>query len=176
MLPSFIIHHPSSVERSGIVKDLITKTGGTVVEACLMTDGKAGCRASHLKVAKIAKELCPTKHYLVFEDDCVLSDDWNYCIEGMEVADVLYLGFNDKCHHTTFGTHALMISPRARDKILSQTEALAGSVIDKGAYDHILSQLCRQEGLLTAMPPVDEKDKWAYQKKGLRSLITGTLR
>ena len=176
MLPSFIIHHPSSVDRSEIVNELVLKTNGVVVEACLMPDRKAGCRSSHLKVAQMAKDQYPTKHYLVFEDDCVLSDDWAYCIDGMEVADVLYLGYNEKCWHTTFGTHALMISPKARDKILSQTEALAGSVIDKGAYDHILSKLCRQEGLLTAMPPVDEKDKWAYQKKGLRSLITGNLR
>lgn len=141
-----------------------------------MSDRKAGCRASHLKVAQMAKELYPTKHYLVFEDDCVLSEDWKACLEGMEIADVLYLGYNDKCRHTTFGTHALLISPKARDNILSKTETLVDSVLDIGAYDHILSKLCRQEGLLTAMPPVNEKDRWAWQQKGIQSLITGRLR
>jgi len=176
MIPAFVIHHPSSSERSEIVKDLVEKTDAVVVEAILLSDGKAGCRASHLRVAHLAKEQYPKSHYLVFEDDCILSEDWKDCLAGMEMADVLYLGYNDKCSHTTFGTHALMISPRARDKILLETENLADKVIDKGAFDHILSKLCRQEGLLTCMPPPDEKSRWAYQKKGLRSLITGNLR
>jgi GR25 family glycosyltransferase involved in LPS biosynthesis len=158
------------------VKTLVQRTKGTVVSAVMLDNGKDGCRASHLAVARLARGLHPDKHYLVFEDDCVLSEDWEKCIEGMEMADVLYLGYNDKCSHTTFGTHALLISPKARDKIVSDSEKLKDEVIDKGAYDHVLSKLCRQEGLLTAMPPVDEKDRWAWQKKGLKSTITGQLR
>jgi len=176
MLPTFVIHNPSSSERTEIVNQLVQKTKATVVSAVMMPNGKDGCRASHQAVARLARSLHPTKHYLVFEDDCVLSEDWQKCIEGMEIADVLYLGYNGKCEHTTFGTHALMISPKARDKILSESEKLSDQVVDKGAYDHILSKLCRQEGLLTAMPPPDEKDKWAVQKKGLKSLITGQIR
>jgi len=176
MLPAFIIHNSSCSERAEIVKQLQSMTGATIVEAIMMKDGKQGCRSSHLCVARLARSLHPNKHYLVFEDDCVLSEDWKYCIEGMECADVLYLGYNDKSRDVTFGTHALMISPKARDKILSETEKLAPVVENKGAYDHILSKLCRQEGLLTAMPPLDEKENWAYQKKGLKSQITGNLR
>jgi GR25 family glycosyltransferase involved in LPS biosynthesis len=174
--PSFVIHNPSSSERTEIVKELIKKTGATLVEAVMMSNGKDGCRASHQAVARLARGLHPTSHYLVFEDDCVLSDDWESCIEGMEVADVLYLGYNGKSKEITYGTHALMVSPKARDKILSESEKLKDAVVDKGAYDHILSKLCRQEGLLTAMPPPDEKEKWAWQKKGLKSLITGQIR
>ena len=147
-----------------------------VVEGVFERNRKDGCRHAHQNVARLAKSLHPTKHYLVFEDDCVLSEEWEKCVEGMEMADVLYLGYNDKSRETTFGTHALMISPKARDKILSESEKLRDQVIDKGAYDHVLSKLCRQEGLLTAMPPPDEKDKYAVQKKGLVSTITGLRR
>jgi GR25 family glycosyltransferase involved in LPS biosynthesis len=113
---------------------------------------------------------------LVFEDDCVLSEDWERCIEGMEMADVLYLGYNDKCSHTTFGTHALMISPKARDKIIEEADKIKNEVVDKGAFDHILSLLCRREGLLTALPKIEDKERWAVQKKGLVSMITGRAR
>jgi len=176
MLPAYIIHNSSSSERDEIVKELLLKTKGMVVEGIFEANRKDGCRHAHQSVARLARSLHPTKHYLVFEDDCVLSDDWERCIEGMEVADVLYLGYNDKCSHTTFGTHALMISPKGRDKILSDSEKLKDEVIDKGAYDHVLSKLCRQEGLLTAMPPLDEKERWAWQQKGLTSTITGKTR
>lgn len=174
--PCFIIHNSSSTERKEIVDSLVSKTKATVYQAIMLQDGKAGLRASHIAVAKLAKTLHPTSHYLVFEDDCVLADDWELCIQGMECADVLYLGYNGKCEHTTFGTHALLISPKARDKIISETENLSNQVVDKGAFDHILSKLCRQEGLLTAMPPPDTKERWAYQQKGLKSTITGLIR
>jgi GR25 family glycosyltransferase involved in LPS biosynthesis len=176
MIPAFVIHNSSSTERDDVVKELCLKTKAMVVEGVFEANRKDGCRHAHQNVARLARSLYPTKHYLVFEDDCVLSEDWERCVEGMEVADVLYLGYNDKCSHTTFGTHALMMSPKARDKILSDSEKLKDEVIDKGAYDHVLSKLCRQEGLLTAMPPVDEKERWAWQKKGLKSTITGKTR
>jgi GR25 family glycosyltransferase involved in LPS biosynthesis len=176
MIPAFVIHNSSSSERTEIVKELLLKTKAMVVEGVFEANRKDGCRHAHQHVARLARSLHPTKHYLVFEDDCVLSEDWQRCLEGMEIADVLYLGYNDKCEHTTFGTHALMISPKAREKILSDSENLKNEVIDKGAYDHVLSKLCRQEGLLTAMPPPDEKERWAWQKKGLKSTITGLTR
>ena len=176
MIPSFIIHHPSSVDRSEIVKDLVAKTNGAVVEAILLPDRKAGCRKSHILVAQMAKEQYPDSHYLVFEDDCILSEDWQRCIEGMEIADLLYIGYNDVCWHSVFGTHALLIGPRTRDKILEKAEELAPHVIDKGAYDHILSRICTQEKLIVGKPPVEEKDRYAFQKKGLVSMITGNKR
>ena len=174
--PSFVIHNPSCSERTEIVNQLIKKTNAILVDAVMMPNGKDGNRASHQAVARLARGLHPDKHYLVFEDDCVLSEDWQKCIEGMEMADVLYLGYNGKSSDVTYGTHALLVSPKARNKILSDSEALKNLVADKGAFDHVLSKLCRQEGLLTAMPPPDEKERWAVQKKGLKSLITGNIR
>jgi hypothetical protein len=176
VIPAFIIHNPSSSERTEIVKELMLKTKGMIVQAILLPDGVEGCRQSHSAVARLARSLYPLQHYLVFEDDCVLSEDWERCLEGMEMADVLYLGYNDKCEKATFGTHALMISPKARDKILAESDSLAKIVERKNAMDWILSKLCRQEGLLTAMPPLDEKERWAWQKRGIKSLITGQIR
>ena len=176
MLPAFVLHNSQSVDRDELTNDLVKKTGATIVQSFLLPDTLAGNRASHLQAAKLAKALAPTKHYLVFEDDCVLSDDWKTCLEGMGFVDVVYLGYNGKSSDVTYGTHALMLSPKARDKILERTESLVGSVDRKGAFDHILSKLCRQEGLLTAMPPPDEKEKWAMQKKGIKSLITHQIR
>lgn len=141
-----------------------------------MSDGKQGCRTSHLKVAQIAKDLYPQESYLVFEDDCVLSDDWMRCVQEAKGADVVFLGYNDKSWHTIYGTHALMISPKARDLILARTEELAPCVRDVGAFDHILSELMFQERLSVIAPSPLEKERWAHQRRGLRSLITGHLR
>jgi hypothetical protein len=176
MNPSFVIHNYHSSERAEIVKTLVQRTKATVVSAVMLPDGKDGCRASHLAVARLARGLYPTKHYLVLEDDCVLSEDWEQCLEGMQMADVVYLGYNDKTSSVTYGTHALMVSPKARDALLKWTEALKDDVEDRGAFDHILSKICRQEGLLVAMPPPDQRDRYAVQKAGLRSLITGQIR
>jgi len=176
MIPSFVIHNPCCSERTEIVKTLIQKTKATVVSAVMLPNGKDGCRASHLAVARLARGLHPTKHYLVLEDDCVLSEDWERCLEGMTMADVVYLGYNDKSSSVTFGTHAVCYSPKARDAVLAWTETLKDQVEDKGAFDHILSMICRQEGLLVAMPPPNQRDRYAVQKEGLRSGITGQIR
>lgn len=141
-----------------------------------MNDRKMGCRTTHIQTAKLARTQHPDKHYLVFEDDCVLSDDWQKCIEGLSFADVVYLGYNQKSSDVVFGTHALLLSPKARDAIIECTELVKNEVADKGAFDHILSYICRAKGLLTCMPPVDEREAWAWQKKGVVSTITGRIR
>jgi GR25 family glycosyltransferase involved in LPS biosynthesis len=176
MYPAFVLHHETSTDRDDLVKDIVKKTDATVVQSVLLPNRKLGCTASHLSVAKLAKSLFPLQSYLVFEDDCVLSENWMDALKGVESADVVYLGYNDKCEHTVFGTHALLISPKARDKIISETYALKDQVIDRGAYDHILSLLCRREGLQTALPKMEFRNTFAYQKKGLVSLITGRAR
>ena len=176
MIPSFIIHNPYSSERAEIVKTLVSQTNATVLSAVMLDNGKDGCRASHLAVARLARGLHPTKHYLVLEDDCVLSEDWTMCLQGMEMADVVYLGYNDKCSSVTFGTHAVCYSPKARDALLAWTEKLKDVVEDRGAFDHILSKVCRQEGLLVAMPPPDQRDRYAIHRPGLHSMITGKVR
>lgn len=176
MIPSFILHNSSSSERREVVNLLLEQTKATIVEAVMLENGKDGCRASHLATLRLANALHPDRHVLVLEDDCLLSDDWHRCLDGIEMLDVVYLGYNGKSETVTYGTHAVVLSPKARKAILASAETLKDSVDDKGAYDHILSRICRQDGLLTAMPPLDQKNRYATQKEGLRSLITGHLR
>jgi GR25 family glycosyltransferase involved in LPS biosynthesis len=176
MIPAYVLHHPSCHERTEIVKDIVDKTKATVFESYLLPNGKDGCRWSHIGVAKLAKSLHPEKSYLVFEDDCALEEGWQEGLKGVEFADVVYLGYTDRTKDTLFGTHALYISPKARDVIIEHTEEHKNEVPDKGAYDFILSLLCRRYGLITCMPRFSDKDKYCSQKKGLRSQITGRIR
>lgn len=96
MIPSFVIHSSTSNTRDGFVNTLVKETGSTVFDAIMTVDGKDGCRQSHIAVAKLSKQSHPTSHYLVFEDDCILSENWQQVLKGYEFADVLYLGYNDK--------------------------------------------------------------------------------
>ena len=175
-MKAFVLHNSSCVERDEIVQELVKKTKATVFQSYLLSDGKAGCRQSHIAVAKLAKSLYPLDKYIIFEDDCVLADDWETCLTGLEFADVIYLGYNDKCEHTTFGTHALVLSPKARDVIIDYAEKHKEDVINKGAFDFILSLLCRKYGLLTCMPKMQDRERYCHQKRGLVSQITGKIR
>ena len=176
MNPAFVLHSSSCSERDDIVIDIINKTKATVFESYVFSDGKKGCRYSHIGACKLARSLYPDKHFLIFEDDCVLSEDWADVLKGHEFADILYLGYNDRSEHSVFGTHALYISPKARDVIIEHTEEWKNEVVDKGAYDMILSLLCRKYGLITCIPRMEDREKYAVQKKGLISQITGKIR
>ena len=174
--PAFVIHDKNCIDREEIVKDLVHKTRATVFQSYVLKDGNEGCMNSHIGVAKLAKALHPTKHYLVFEDDCVLEEGWEKTLEGMEFADVIYLGYTDKFEKATFGTHALLLSPKARDCIIENAQEIGWDIRPKFAMDWILSTLCRRYGLATCMPKIENKEKYAYQKKGLVSQITGRIR
>ena len=174
MFPSFVIHSPTHTDRNEIVEDIVNKTGAIQFQSYLLSDPVRGCLASHVGVAKLAKSLHPESHYLVFEDDCELLD-WQIPIQDASGFDVVYLGYNDKCEWATFGTHALLISPKARDLIIEKV--LLWSPVDKkSAYDHLLSRLCREEGLKVCMPKYEMRETFCRQKKGLKSTITGNIR
>ena len=174
--PAFVIHDNGCYEREEIVKDLVEKTKATVFQSYLHKDANKGCCFSHIAVAKVAKSLYPTKHYLVFEDDCVLFDGWEDTLKGLEFADVVYIGYTDKCDKATFGTHALLISPKARDIIIEHGVDVGQQVRPVYAYDWTLSALCRKYGLITCMPKMEDREKWCIQKRGLVSQITGRIR
>lgn len=173
MIPAFVIHHDSCVDRKPLVQDIVKKTGANIVQSVLLPNGKDGCRITHLKVALIARNLYPDNTYLVFEDDCVLAENWKEALQEAKYADVGYLGYNDRSSSVIYGTHAVWITPKARDIILRDAEFVKDQVIDKGAYDHILSLICLKNNLSVWSPPIEKKDQWAVQKKGLKSLITG---
>jgi GR25 family glycosyltransferase involved in LPS biosynthesis len=137
--------------------------------------GPEGCTRSHVEVAKLAKQLFPHDSYLVFEDDCVLSDGWDTIYKAHPTADIVYLGYNDMCEHTIFGTHALLISPKARDLFLQQWQTIGEKVQNRMATDWILSRLIRDNKLYVVLPDKQTKEL-AMQKKGLVSLITKSVR
>ena len=99
--------------------------------------GDIGCKNSHLKVAKQARDL-DAKNYLVFEDDVELSKDFQsqfaeYIKELPDDWDMLYFGGNhDKpifmvSKHIakmsrTFTTHAIAINAKAYDQVIEVLE------------------------------------------------------
>ena len=176
MYPSYVIHHDSCHDRDDIVKDIINKTKATVFQSYWLAEGLKGNTYSHIGVAKLAKTLHPDSKYIVFEDDCEILSDYNVMLESYKMADVLYLGYSDRCSHTTFGTHALVLSPKARDCIIQKAAELGEQVDRKWAFDWILSKLCRQEGLVVCMPNEKNRESFCRQKKGIQSYITGQVR
>lgn len=171
MLPAFVLHNSASTERDEIVRELVKKTGATQFQSFLLDDRVMGCLESHLGVAKIAKALHPTSDYLVFEDDCELFDGWEQ-MRDVSGVDVVWIGYTDRCEHSTFGTHALRMSPRARDKILELSYSVGRRTQAKNAFDQVLSKICREEGLSEAMPKYEMREQFAKQKRGVVSLIT----
>lgn len=176
MLPAFVIHHSAHSERDEVVKQIQEKTKAITFEAHILPDRVRGCLFSHIGVAKLARSLYPTSSYLVFEDDCELSDDWDKLLADVSGVDVCWLGYTDKCDWATFGTHALVLSPRARDLVIEKACLYGKDTFEKNAYDHILSKMAREEGLKVAMPPYDRRKEFCRQKKGLVSTITGRVR
>lgn len=176
MFPAFVIHHSSHVERDEVVKDIMTKTNAVMFEAHMLPDKLRGNLMSHIGVAKLAKALHPDSHYIVFEDDCELLEDWTMPLQDVSGIDVIYIGYNDRCSYATFGTHAICLSPRARDLFIEKA-AFYGKETDRAnACDHVLSRMCREERLPVAMPKYDMKERFCRQKKGLVSTITGEVR
>jgi hypothetical protein len=176
MFPSFVIHHSNHVERDEVVKDILEKSKATMFEAYLLPDGLRGNLMSHVGVAKLARSMAPNKHYIVFEDDCELLDHWEETLKGAQEYDVVYIGYTDRCEKATFGTHALCLSPRARDMIIQKAVFYANDTERKNAFDWILSKMCREEGLTVAMPKMEYRETFCRQKRGIKSTVTGEVR
>ena len=174
MIPAFVIHHKACQERHEIVEKLCQQTGATIFPAILLSDGVEGCRLSHIEVARLAKQKYPDQHYLVFEDDCVLAPHWGEMIDTFK--DLVYLGYNDKCDKATFGTHALLISPLMRDIIINVANQDYVVLKFQGKFDWILSYLAKAFEVKIKLPQYDDRNKYCWQKKGLRSLITYAIR
>lgn len=171
MIPAYVLHNDSCSERAPIVKELVAKTGAIRFQSFLLDDRVMGCLMSHVGVAKLAKARHPDSPYLVFEDDCELFDGWEQ-MRDVSGVDVVWIGYTDRCEWGTFGTHALRISPKARDKIIELSEHYGKETHAKNAFDQVLSLICRKEGLSVAMPKYELREEFAKQKRGVVSLIT----
>lgn len=180
--PSFIIHSSCSPERQKLVNALVKASGAEVVEAVWYPDDpKKGCRESHKKVAQMAKDRAPNASYLVFEDDCELvSDRWYYPFIAGEEIDLVYLGVNGYGKFFgqmySYGTHAMLVSPKVRDFILEQTDDKAEEVWEKGAFDHILNKICYDNQCTVWRPTERDGNRWVRQASGYKSTITGNVR
>jgi hypothetical protein len=169
----YIIHSSNNPERDGIVKDLQEKTNATVVEAVWDTNHVKGCSSSHLAIAWMAKQQHPEEGYFVFEDDCILTDSF----QGLPPldCDLLYLGYTNKDPRSDmlYGSHALGISPAARDALLEHAYSY---VCDNIPYDHILYHIQIQCNLSRHAPVHSLREAIAYQARGFLSSITGKIR
>ena len=180
--PAFIIHSSCCPERNDLVEMLQDETDAEIVEAVWRPDDpKAGCRESHKKIAQMAKDQNPNASYLVFEDDCeFVSQRWYFPFLSGDEVDLIYLGvngygtFNGNLY--SYGTHAMVVSPKVRDLILEKTDEYIDRVYEKGAFDHILNMMCYDHNISVWRPPPREVDRWVRQKQGLTSTITGNVR
>jgi hypothetical protein len=187
MLPSYVIHNYKQVDRKEIVEKLIEATGAKVVEAVWSKEDPVwGCRESHKKVAQIAKEEYPDSAYLVFEDDCEIVDSsfLRLILDHLDV-DILYFGVNGFCVHSkpfplehSWGTHAMMITPKARDLFLEKEAEYLKMEFPLGnhPYDQLMCVMAEREHLNVWKPNEQLMNKWVRQKPGLVSSISGSVR
>lgn len=174
MLPTFLIHSSDSKDRDEIVANLVNETNAEIVEAIILDNRLLGCSMSHLKVAHLARHLYPNAPYLVFEDDCVLKPGWNEALSNLS-GEVVYLGYNDRhVSGVLFGTHAMLIYPKARDFLIEHLEAELRKTVFTLPIDWLCWQLWQKGQFEVGYP--DQKDVYCEQKKGLVSLISGNIR
>lgn len=176
MIPAFVIHDMNNQERKETVRALCEKTGASIVNAIVLPNGREGCLKSHIKVAQLAQQLFPDQHYLVFEDDCVLEEGWDCILKEFPNGDLVYLGYTEASKDTIFGTHGMCISPRLRDIILAHGLDYAFKVRFPWAADWVIPKLCKDYGMEVYRPAYEYKELWCYQKRGLKSQITGKIR
>lgn len=187
MLPAYIIHHKKQHDRKYLVQALIDLTGATIVEPVwIPEDPVRGCRESHKKVARLAKQKDPEKPYLVFEDDCEIVDpNFLDVLKEHPDVDILYFGLTHYIQHSlpfplhqSCGTHAMMITPKARDIFLSTVdEYLHLPFPDKNhPVDQIFCVMEVKESLNVWKPNAHSVEKYVKQKPGLLSTISKKVR
>lgn len=187
MIPAYIIHNSQQVDRKEIVNALVKATDAIIVEAVWSTkDPVWGCRESHKKVARLAKEAHPDSAYLVFEDDCEILDPYflDLIVENADV-DLLYFGVNGFCTHKkpfvlkhSWGTHAMYITPKVRDLLLTKESYYLQMEFPLGNHplDQLYCVMEANENLKVWKPDERTMKRWVRQKPGLKSAISGAIR
>ena len=185
-IPIFLIAMLGNQERKDNIDKLIQQFNPFVVKAVLRTSPHYGNCLSHLEVARKAKLLFPDKPYLVLEDDAEVKDPkfWTL-MEDASGADIVYLGYNGDCNHTTpintnyiWGTHAVVINPKARDAIIEHFEwanKLDYWTKDVG-FDSYLTVITHKAGLTYWAPSQEDRYKYICQKDGFVSFLSGHTR
>lgn len=187
MLPAYIIHHKKQHDRKDLVQALVDLTGATIVEPVwIPNDPIRGCRESHKKVARLAKERNPEKAYLVFEDDCEIIDpNFLDVLKEHPDVDILYFGLTHYVDHTlpfpirqSCGTHAMMMTPKARDIFFSKVDEYLNLPFphDNHPVDQIFCVMEVKESLKVWKPHEKSVERYVRQKPGLFSTISKTMR
>ena len=187
MLPTYIIHHKDQEDRKDVVQALVKATGGTIVDPVwIPQDPVKGCRESHRKVARLAKETYPDHAYLVFEDDCEIVDPhFLDLLKEHPGVDILYFGVTNYSNHKlpfpvyhSWGTHAMMVTPKVRDIFLATLDDYLLLPFPHGNHpvDQIYCVMEVKESLNSWKPPLKDMETYVRQKPGLRSTISRTIR
>jgi len=163
----YVIHMADAKERLPLVNKLQKVTGAKIFHALKLPDGNDGCRESHIKLYREA----PPGPITVFEDDCeiVRPDLLELINQHKDVHDIIYLGVNSvNKNGTSYGTHAMWISPKARDMFLKEGPQKSGTPIDK-----MWNNIIKKYGLRAYKPL--KIHEYVRQKSGLRSYISGKV-
>jgi len=168
---AFIIHNSSQIVRRPLVDKLVQLTGAKVFEAIMLKNRVDGCRQSHNSVYKLVE---PHEPVIVFEDDCEVIDDsfMNLIKEHSSNYDIIFFGtvrtYIEHGKLQIWGTHAMWISPHAKECFLNYTTTTTPEV------DHIWNEVIVKHDLKVWVP--QKHDMYVRQKLGLISTITGTPR
>lgn len=178
MFPAYILHHSSTKEREQLVKNLQEQTGAIVFDPVWLPENPPrGCRESHVKLANTMKEINPDSPYIVFEDDCEIIDPGFYSLlSDHPHVDLLYFGVTqygtlNRYHnipHCSFGTHAMYITPKARDIFLEHWNEIVQEGIPH--IDQIWNVIEHNYSLSTWKPQPQDRHRWVRQKPGLPSV------
>ena len=163
----YVIHMAEAKERIPLVNKLQKITGAKIFHALKLPDGVDGCRESHMKLYREA----PPGPITVFEDDCeiVRPDLLTLINQHKDENDIIYLGVNSiNKNGTSYGTHAMWISSKARAAFLKD----ASSIIDI-PLDKMWSKVIKNNKLRAYKPP--KVHEYVRQKPGLRSYISGKV-
>jgi len=173
-MKSILLHLESAVERIPYIEKIQSILPTEIFPAFFTPEnGHLGCTASHLEIYK----RYPSEGILVWEDDCeVLRDDILEVVERYKSDyDIVYLGVNSKFRDSpkgpelSYGTHAMWLSPTAREKILTMRQLMKTKEID-----HLWNQTQVKFKLRVWRP--DPVDLYCRQAPRLHSYITNKLR
>ena len=173
-MKSYVIHLESAVERKPYIEKIQSILPTEIFPAFFTPEnGHLGCTASHLELYKRH----PNDGLLVWEDDCeILRDDILDVVNRYKSDhDIVYLGVNSKFKETpkspefSYGTHAMWLSPTAREKIQAMRHLVKTKEID-----HLWNQT-QQKFKLRAWRP-DPIDMYCRQAPRLLSYITNKTR
>ena len=185
-IPVILIAMLGSVERAENIATLINKFNPIIQRAITNNSPHRGNCLSHLQVAKTAKLLFPDLPYLVLEDDAFVVDEnfWTLIDEHKDV-DLLYFGYNNSCSHYkpipteyVWGTHCLLVSPKARDAIINHFEEVSNMEFwtQEIGFDSMLTVIAHKAGLTSWKPAKQDRYKYICQKEGFTSFLSGHKR